>query len=888
MKRYSNGAERFTTTHVANRGGSLGTPDCKRCPGACGTGWRSARDARPVGSPPTGVRGRRRWPPGPSPIALFLATGLAWQAILPAVVAAQDRAGEGRVGRAEVKSAADPPPPLSLESLYHPESKFDYAKEGPQTHWVGRESPTLIVRRESTWMTVDLATGQETPWPVVERLRENLQRLEGVGEGPARSAAMRLAGELETPDQVGLARIGQTLAVVSAEMPAQRLTHDATRWENPTLDPTGRWLAYTMAGDLYLRDWAGGNSLRLTDDGSETLLNGLLDWMYQEEIFGRGNYRGFWFSHDGNWLAMLRIDIGDIEPYVLSSAASDRGTGLVRRYSKPGDPIPQASLWLWDLRSAAEGRIPPPRELERSTAARERIITGVWWQPDRPRLFYTVSDRRQTWRELKAMRAVPAGTALSGGIASAGIALSGDGDPTEVPAAGGPVEILREESPAWIEPPTPPRFLDDGSFVWRSEVASGRYRLDRVRDDGAVVMPLTPDDFDVDGHFVAADGSFALVTGDADGVTVGRHVYRIDFEPATSAPGRRPVPARLTSADGWHEADISPDGLAIVVRHSTPTQPRRVSVIGTFGADERSGVSPGGPAIRDGALVLGEPQLRVPGGMREPEFFRIETPDGKRLPAMLVRPSPGGQTPGGDDRDGDGSETAGGIPVVVEVYGGPGAAIVTRRWSGTRGLYREYLARRGIATLVVDNRSSAGRGPADTWAVRHRVGELELRDLLVASGWLRQQAWVDADRVALRGWSFGGFLTLLGMTRSDHFAAGIAGGSVTDWREYDAFYTERYMGLPDDNPDGYRDTAPIATAGDLHGRLLLIHGELDDNVHPSNTMRMVDALQRAGQTFDLMIYPGAAHGIHAPHQVWHMAKMTDAFLWRHLGGDGSP
>lgn len=874
MKRYSNLAGRFQTDHEAISGGSFPGPDCKRSAKACGTGSRAGRHAWPAANLSAARRGPRRWLWDKSPIILVLAIWATWQAIPPTVVAAQER-----TARAEAKSAADPPPPLSLESLYHPDSKFDYAKEGPQTHWVGRESPILIVRRESTWMTVDLATGRETPWPVADRLRENLQHLEGITERQATSVSMRLAGELETPDQVRLARIGQTLAVVSAEMPAQRLTHDASRWENPTLDPSGRWLAYTMAGDLYLRDWARGNSLRLTDDGSETLLNGLLDWMYQEEIFGRGNYRGFWFSDDGDWLAMLRIDIGDIEPYVLSAAASDRGTGLVRRYSKPGDPIPHASLWLWDLRSAAEGRIPSPRKLEQSTATRERIITGVWWQPERPRLFYTVSDRRQTWRELKAIRAVSTGTALSGGIAS-----SGDSDPPSAPAAGGPVEILREESSAWVEPPTPPRFLDDGSFVWRSEVASGRYRLDRVRDDGASVMPLTPDDFDVDDHFVAGDGSFALVTGDADGVTVERHVYRIDLDPKILAPGRRPVPLRLTPADGWHEADFAPDGRAIVIRHSTPTQPRRVSVIGTFAADERSGERPEWPPIRDGELVLSEPQLRVPGGMREAELFRIETPDGKRLPAMLVRPTPVGEASG----DGDGGETAAGIPVVVEVYGGPGAATVTRRWSGTRGLYREYLARRGIATLIVDNRSSAGRGPADTWAVRHRVGELELQDLLVASGWLRQQPWVDADRVALRGWSFGGFLTLLGMTRSDHFAAGIAGGSVTDWREYDAFYTERYMGLPEDNPDGYRDTAPIATAGDLHGRLLLIHGELDDNVHPSNTMRMVDALQKAGQPFDLMIYPGAAHGIHAPHQVWHMAKMTDEFLRKHLGGDCSP
>ncbi len=250
-------------------------------------------------------------------------------------------------------------------------------------------------------------------------------------------------------------------------------------------------------------------------------------------------------------------------------------------------------------------------------------------------------------------------------------------------------------------------------------------------------------------------------------------------------------------------------------------------------------------------------------------MLRIETKDGIELPALLIRPT--------------GSSQDQPAAVVVEVYGGPQAPVVSTRWSETHTLYRELLARRGIGTLVVDNRSSAGRGIADTWGVRGRLGEVELQDLLTAVTWLKSQSWVDADRIAIRGWSYGGFLTLYAMTHSEEFAAGIAGGSVTDWREYDAFYTERYMGLPSENPDGYAATSAVAAAAKLHGRVLLIHGEADDNVHPSGTMRMAGALQKAGKAFDLMIYPGAAHGIHDPAQLWHMTQMTDRFLLEQLG-----
>ena len=128
-------------------------------------------------------------------------------------------------------------------------------------------------------------------------------------------------------------------------------------------------------------------------------LDGILDWTYQEEIFGRGNYRGFWFSPDGNWLAMLRIDISAIPPYVITDSATARGDGVRQRYSKAGDPIPHASLYLWDLRTIDSTGIPPAKLVDRSTPQEERIITGIWWHQYSSKLMYTISDRRQSWRE---------------------------------------------------------------------------------------------------------------------------------------------------------------------------------------------------------------------------------------------------------------------------------------------------------------------------------------------------------------------------------------------------------------------------------------------------------------------------------------------------------
>lgn len=783
------------------------------------------------------------------------------------VVPAQEARGPQRSGQTVSGERRTSTPPLSLKTLYHPSEQHDYDGEVASARWIATNPPQVIVRREKTWKAVDLQTGEEKDWPVVEQLARQLGRLQGTAERDLKAIAMRVAGQMQTPDDMSLVRIGDAMAIVSPARPARWLTRDASNWEIATLDPSRRRVAYTKDGDLYLQEIDGGRSLRLTKDGSETLLDGILDWTYQEEIFGRGNYRGFWFSHDGKWLAMLRIDISQIEPYVLTGADSDRGTRLVRRYSKAGDPIPHASLHVWDLRRADEGIVPPPRKLAESTPQQERIITGVWWSPYRNRLLYSISDRLQTWRELRYVD-----------------------EPFSVGQEDTAGQLLREQSPAWVEPPSAPVMLRDGSLVWRSELPTGRIRLYWVRENGSVITPITPEDFDVRDFFVAPDGSFALVTGDADGGTVEQHAYRIELPLAgpgdgTAASGSSRAAAstqagplqRLTPDEGWNAIDFSPGGAAMIVTHSGPTSPPRVTVrpaVPVSGAGEGDSDERGTASLAFDPIELDRAELELPGGLIEPERFRIPTEDGPELPAMLIRPA--------------GAFANRRVPVVIETYGGPGAPVVTARWAGKRALYRELLARQGIATLVVDNRSSAGRGVVDSWAIRHRVGEVEFQDLMEAVGWLQEQEWVDPERLAIRGWSFGGFMTLYAMTHSDAFAAGIAGGPVTDWREYDSFYTERYMGLPSQNEQGYRETAPLAKAADLHGRVLLIHGEVDDNVHPSNTLRMVAALQEAGKPFDLMIYPGAAHAVRDPQQAWHMAQLTDGFLREHLlrgGGD---
>ena len=364
------------------------------------------------------------------------------------------------------------------------------------------------------------------------------------------------------------------------------------------------------------------------------------------------------------------------------------------------------------------------------------------------------------------------------------------------------------------------------------------------------MLPVTPRGFNVRDFTLSPDEQTIWLVGDDSG-GFGQHRYDCKMN------GLSEGLVSITGEAGWHQTEVSPDGRWVIDRYSDQSKPPCLSLRSMRVRDESR-------AQLDGVLIA-ETKLMTKTPIRIPELITITTDDSVQLPALMVKPD---FKPGSSEK----------YPVVVEVYGGPGTPIVSSRFGGRQAMYRELLARRGIGTLVVDNRSSSGTPVSATWSIRNRMGEVEFRDVMSAVNWLKSQDWVDSDRVAIRGWSFGGFLTLYSMTHCDAFAAGIAGGSVTDWREYDSFYTERYMGLPSENIDGYETTSLITAAKNLRGQLLMIHGEIDDNVHPSNTLRMAKALQEANRPFQMMIYPGAAHAITDPQQSWHMVQMTDQFL----------
>ncbi len=217
-------------------------------------------------------------------------------------------------------------------------------------------------------------------------------------------------------------------------------------------------------------------------------------------------------------------------------------------------------------------------------------------------------------------------------------------------------------------------------------------------------------------------------------------------------------------------------------------------------------------------------------------------------------------------------------PVWFMTYGGPHTPMTSDAWMGGR-LWDQALASEGFIVFRLDPRTASGKGAVSAWKAYKRLGVRELEDIKDGIAWLKQRPYVDGSRIGMAGHSYGGYMTSYAMTHSDLFAAGIAGAPVTDWHDYDTIYTERFMGLPQDNPQGYDNSSVVSAARNLHGKLLIIHGLIDDNVSVRNTMRFVEALQEANKDFELMIYPGSRHPISSPHY----RRIQVDFIRRTLG-----
>jgi dipeptidyl-peptidase-4 len=413
--------------------------------------------------------------------------------------------------------------------------------------------------------------------------------------------------------------------------------------------------------------------------------------------------------------------------------------------------------------------------------------------------------------------------------------------------------LITETSPTWVSIFDDLRFLGNGKgFVWSSE-RSGRKHLYLYDMNGKLLHPISQGEWGID-RLLALDEKTGrvFVQSNRDAV-VDSQTYALKLDGSTADK-----PARVTQGDGWHDSAFARNGEVFVDTYSNPDTPPQVSIRRPDGAMISW--------LEHNELNATHPYGKYLDAHLKTEYGTLKAKDGQTLYYSMIKPS--------------GFSASKKYPVYLSTYGGPHSQHVSRKWGN---FFDQYMAQQGFVVWRLDNRGSFRRERAFTDANYKQLGRVEVEDQLTGIEWLGQQSFVDAKRIGVFGWSYGGFMTLrLLAEASDKIAMGVSVAPVTDWSLYDTHYTEQFMGMPKENAAGYEYSGVYSHLDGLKSPLLLMHGMADDNVLFTNTTRMIDALVKRNVHFELMTYPGGKHGIAGRAPQRHVYGNIEAFFKKNL------
>ncbi len=403
--------------------------------------------------------------------------------------------------------------------------------------------------------------------------------------------------------------------------------------------------------------------------------------------------------------------------------------------------------------------------------------------------------------------------------------------------------LYEETAPSYINIDDDLTFLKDGSFIWTSE-KGGYNHIYHFDKNGSEKRQITKGEWPVSEFYGIDEKSGYVYYQSAEESPMERGVYRINLK------GKKKQ--KLSPKRGWNSADFSEGFNYFVNTFSSIKNPTEETLHTSDGKLVRT--------IVDNENLKNKLNNYK---LSEKEFFDFETEYGVKLNGWMIKPT-----------DFDASKK---YPVLMFVYGGPGAQTVKNQWDSFNHFYYQTLANQGYVIVSVDNRGTGARGRDFRTVTYKELGKYETEDQIASAKYLQSLPYIDDDRIGIWGWSYGGYMSSLCITKgADVFKLAIAVAPVTNWRFYDTIYTERYMRTPQENPTGYDENSPINHVEKLRGHYLLVHGAADDNVHLQNTMRMTEALVQADKQFDLFVYPDKNHGIFGGNTRFHLyQKMTD-------------
>ena len=588
-----------------------------------------------------------------------------------------------------------------------------------------------------------------------------------------------------------------------------------------TVSPAGGYIAYVRDQNLYGYDIAAKHEKALTTDGGGPIKNGMAEFIAQEEM---DRSTGYWWAPDGKHIAFARVDETPIQVTERFEIAADNVATFAQRYPTTGGPNVQVKVGVIDVASGGITWIDLGAE-------QDIYLARVNWLPDGK----TVSIQRESRNQRKLDL------------------LFADID------TGKTRTVLTETSNTWIDLNDELSFLKNSrEFIWASN-RDGYTHLYLYDYDGHLIRQLTAgkwvvDDFRKRAIMGIDEKSRTVYFAATEKGPTERHLYRTSLDTADPSQVQR-----ITQDEGVHGIAMSPDARFYVDTFTSSAQPPQSSLHSADGAlkawlleNRLDAQHPDAPYLADNAI---------------PEVGTLTAADGQTLYYQLFKPL-----------HFDPSKR---YPAIVDVYGGPGVQRVLNNWHGSS--FTQILTRAGYVVFTLDNRGSASRGTAFQAPIHRRLGDVEVTDQVQGARWLMSQSFVDPARIGVWGWSYGGYMTLNLMFKApDVFRAGVAGAPVTDFALYDTHYTERYLDRPQDNAAGYAASSVLPYAKDLKGKLLVMHGMADDNVLFLNSTKLFRRLQDLSKPFDVMVYPGAKHGLMRQNDGRHGYKMILRFFDENL------
>ena len=599
-----------------------------------------------------------------------------------------------------------------------------------------------------------------------------------------------------------------------------RVTSTPAEEKDAQFSPDGRFLSFVRSNDLFVFDIAAKKETRLTSDGSDTLLNGTLTWVYWEEIFGRRDI-GYWWSPDSRSIAFLQTDESGVPESLFVDFQPVDERIVHQRYPKTGEHNPRVRVGVIDVSK------PETHWVNLGQEPFEWILR-VNWLPDSERLCLQTMPRSQKENRLDFVNV----------------------------KTNERRHILTETDPAWVNLTDDLHFLPGGRyFLWGSE-RDGFMHLYRFTMDGTLVNQVTRGDWAMTSSAsvfwvrqavsgIGPENDWIYFTALKDS-SIERNLYRVK----TDGSGF----TRLSAESGTHAISMSPNAKFYF---DTFSNNRTLPSLSLHAAD--------GKLLQ--TLAAPRPEL-LPEGIQYSEFLTVPAADGFPMPAEIWKP-----------RNFDPTRK---YPVILYVYGGPSAPNVANHWSTDTILTNQLLLQDGLVVVFIDNRGATGISKKLENTIAANPSFSETDDLVAGVRWFKSQPWVDPSRFGVWGWSGGGTMTLNLMTRSKEFKAGISVAPVTDWHYYDSKWGESLMGLPSQNADAYDRTSLVKHAGDLSGHLMVVFGTYDDNVHPQNEQAFLNQLIANNILFEVMIYPMRKHGISDTPATIHLYRTMREFWRRNL------